>query len=164
MQLSRGVEWATHCCTILAMVPPGAGIPAEALADFFGVPAAYLAKQLQALRRAGIVESSRGKRGGYRLARSVDAVSLLDIVHAVEGRTPAFRCTEIRRNGPCGLKPAECKRPCEIAHAFADAEEAWRSALAGKLLAAIMAEAAQNSTPRHMLDIVDWVQANGGAA
>ena len=47
---------------------------------------------------------------------------------------PAFRCTEIRRNGPCGLKPADCRRPCEIAAAFAGAEAAYREALAARTL------------------------------
>ena len=98
---------------------PGLGLPYKRLpnkdmcADFFEVPAAYLAKQMQLLRRAGIVESLRGKGGGYRLARSVDDISLLDIVAAIDGPMPAFRCTEIRQNGPCGLKRSDCKKPCE---------------------------------------------------
>ena len=158
MQLGKGVEWTTHICTILAIVPPEQGLSADALADFFEVPSAYLAKQMQLLRRAGIVESLRGKGGGYRLARAVDDVSLLDIVTAIEGPMPAFRCTEIRQNGPCGLKRSDCKRPCEVASAFASAEQSYRDALASKTLASIMQEAAANSSPEHNLEIVSWVQ------
>lgn len=158
MQLGKGVEWATHICTILPLVPVGKGLSVEALADFFEVPSAYLAKQMQLLRRAGIVQSVRGKGGGYRLARSVDAISLLDIVTAIEGPSPAFRCTEIRQNGPCGLKRKDCKRPCEVASAFAEAERTYRDALAEKTLAGVMQEAALNSTPEHMMEIGGWVQ------
>ncbi|MEM7702291.1 MAG: Rrf2 family transcriptional regulator [Pseudomonadota bacterium] len=158
MQLGKGVEWTTHICTILALVPEGKGINVDALADHFEVPSAYLAKQMQLLRRAGIVQSVRGKRGGYRLAKSVDAITLLDIVRAIEGSMPAFRCTEIRQNGPCGLKPKDCKRPCEIASAFAKAEVAYREALQSQTLAAIMQEAAGNSSPEHMMGIANWVQ------
>ena len=108
MQLGKGVEWTTHICTVLAVLPAGAGISVDALADFFEVPSAYLAKQMQLLRRAGIVASVRGKGGGYRLALAVDAITLLDIVTAIEGPSLAFRCTEIRQNGPCGLKRKDC--------------------------------------------------------
>ncbi len=158
MQLGKGIEWTTHICTILAIVPPKRGLSVDALAEFFEVPSAYLAKQMQLLRRAGIVQSVRGKGGGYRLARVVDDITLLDIVLAIEGPTPAFRCTEIRQNGPCGLKRKDCKKPCEIASAFAEAEQTYRNALAAKSLASIMQEAAMNSTPEHMMDIAGWVQ------
>lgn len=156
MQLSKGVEWAVHCCTILPLLPEGKGLSADALAGYFEVPSAYLAKQLQALRRAGIVQSVRGQRGGYRLGRSPDAISLLDIVTAIEGPAPAFRCSEIRQNGPCALKRSDCKRPCEIAFAFAEAEAVYREALEKKTLASIMFDAAQNTAPEHMHKVARW--------
>src|SRR5919197_900673 len=68
MKLSEGVEWALHCCTVLALVPEDRALPAARLAEFHGVPTAYLAKHLQALSRAGVIESVPGQRGGYRLA------------------------------------------------------------------------------------------------
>ena len=93
MKLGDGVEWGLHCCTLLALLPDDAALPASRLAEFHGVPAAYLAKHLQSLSRAGIVEAEAGPRGGYRLARPPAEVTLLDVVEAVEGRAPAFRCT-----------------------------------------------------------------------
>ncbi|GAA4041770.1 RrF2 family transcriptional regulator [Parerythrobacter jejuensis] len=159
MQLAKGIEWTTHICTILAVLPEGKGLSVDALAEFFELPSGYLSKQMQLLRRAGIAASVRGKSGGYRLARPVDTITLLDIVQAIEGRGPAFRCTEIRQNGPCALKRSDCKRPCEIASAFAAAEDVYHQALAAKSLANIMQEAAANSTPEHMIEIANWVQA-----
>ena len=158
MQLGKGVEWTTHICTVLALLPAGKGLSVDALADFFEVPSAYLAKQMQLLRRAGIAQSVRGKRGGYRLAKPVDAITLLDIVRAIEGPMPAFRCTEIRQNGPCGLKPKDCKRPCEVSSAFSKAEDAYAQALQSQTIASVMQEAAANSSPEHMVEIVGWVQ------
>lgn len=158
MQIAKGVEWTTHICTLLALLREGEGLNVDALAEFFEIPSAYLAKQMQLLRRAGIVDSVRGKGGGYRLGRSVEEITLLDIVTAIEGPMPAFRCTEIRQNGPCAVKRADCKRPCEIAAAFAVAENAYRQALASKTLASIMQDGTANSTPEHILKVVDWVQ------
>src|SRR5437660_1162349 len=69
MRLGEPVEWALHCATVLALLPADAALPASKLAEFHGVPAAYLAKSLQSLSRAGIVESVPGRNGGYRLGR-----------------------------------------------------------------------------------------------
>jgi Rrf2 family protein len=157
VQISKGVEWAVHCCTVLALVPQGRGLSADALSEFFEVPGPYLAKQMQALSRAGLLESMRGKHGGYRLAQPVDAITLLDIVTAIEGPGPAFRCTEIRQNGPCAVARKDCRRPCEVASAFADAEAAWRDSLRHRSLASIMQEAVANSSPDHLLRMVQWV-------
>ena len=72
MRLSDGVEWGVHACTILAVLPPDRALPAAKLAEYHGVPAAYLAKHLQSLARAGVLETVKGPRGGYRLAAPRD--------------------------------------------------------------------------------------------
>src|SRR3954464_14619775 len=100
MRMSDGVEWGVHVCTLLAALPSDGALPAARLAEYHGVPPAYLAKHLQSLANVGIVESTAGRQGGYRLARPGDEIPVLDVVDAVEGREPAFRCTEIRRRGP----------------------------------------------------------------
>src|ERR1700735_999224 len=100
MQLNEGVEWAAHCAALLAALPEGATLPAARLAEYHGIPAPYLAKSLQALTRAGLVESTTGRQGGYRLGRPAAAISLLDIVEAIEGTDTLFQCTEIRKRGP----------------------------------------------------------------
>ena len=76
MRLSDGVEWGVHVCTVLAIVPPDRALPAAKLAEFHGVPAAYLAKHLQALARAGVLETTKGPKGGYRLARPATEITL----------------------------------------------------------------------------------------
>jgi Rrf2 family protein len=129
MRLSDGVEWGVHACTVLAIVPPDRALPAAKLAEFHGVPAAYLAKHLQALARAGVLETTKGPKGGYRLARPATEITLLDVVEAVEGDTPAFRCTEIRRRGPSAVAAREYGGLCGINRAFLAADDAWRAEL-----------------------------------
>jgi|SRR6185437_1279343 len=135
MRISDGVEWAIHLCGVLAAVPEGRGVPGARLAEFHDLPPAYLAKHLQALSRAGIVAADRGVKGGYRLGRAAAKISLLDIVIAIEGPQPAFRCAEIRQRGPCPAPPSACRKACPIARAFLTAEAAWRKALAGVTVA-----------------------------
>ena len=160
MKIGKGVEWAAHACAILALLPPGAALPRDALADFLGVPAPYLAKQLQALSRAGIVAAQSGVAGGYRLARTPDAISLWDVTAAVEGTAPSFRCTEVRRNGPCGATPAECPRSCEIAAAFQQAESLFRDTLAAVPLTEVVTGAAAVATEERKQMIKTWLHAN----
>lgn len=129
MRLGEPVEWALHCTTVLALLPDEAAMPASKLAEFHGVPAAYLAKALQSLSRAGIVESVPGRHGGYRLGRPPADVTLLDVVEAVEGRETSFRCTEIRKRGPAKVSPRLYSPVCAIAEAMYRADEAWRGEL-----------------------------------
>jgi Rrf2 family protein len=135
MQLKNQVEWALHCCAILAGVTPGRYLGTRAMAELHAVPKEYLSKALQALSQAGVVESTLGPSGGYRLARAPDAISFWDIVEAVEGKAPAFACTEIRRNNPCRPKDLCDSRPCAIARVMWDAEQAWRDSLRAVTLA-----------------------------
>ncbi len=158
MKLGKGVEWSAHTCALLALLPPGATLPGEALADFLGVPSPYLAKQLQALSRAGIVTARSGVAGGYRLARPPETISLWDVTAAIEGIAPSFRCTEVRRSGPCGASRAECSGPCTIAAAFQRAEEGYRQALSSVPLTNVIAGVARDATPARKRRIVAWLE------
>ena len=138
--MSDGVEWAIHCCTVLATLPEEQALPAARLAEFHEVPPAYLAKHLQALAGAGITRSVPGPRGGYRLARPPADITLLDVVLAVEGDDPAFRCSEIRQRGPAVGPASAYRRPCGIAQAMWRAEDAGRQELAGTSIGDLVVE------------------------
>ncbi len=135
MQLGNQVEWALHCCAILASLPDGVTVNAQTLAEFHGVPKPYLAKALQRLADHGVVETSLGPRGGYRLARPPGEITFLDIVEAVEGERRSFICTEIRKRNPCGYDDSSPSPPCTIARVMYRADAAWRKELGSVTLA-----------------------------
>jgi Rrf2 family protein len=145
MRMAEGVEWAVHSCLLLAWSGQDT-VPAARLARYYQLPAAYLNKQLQALSRAGVLSSLPGPRGGFRLARPPERITLMDIVSAIEGPAEAFRCTEIRERGPLMGPGERYPAPCSIATAMRRAEMAWRRTLAEQTLADVMA-AAERSTP-----------------
>ena len=157
MQISKGVEWAAHAAALMAALPEGRALKADALARYHEVPAAYMAKQLQALSKAGIVTSTRGARGGYRLAKMPANISLLDILTAIEGTTPAFRCTEIRQNGPCPARKENCKSPCIIAKSFHTAEHAFRDSLKNVTLVDIGMDVLTTKSHEDMAHTMAWV-------
>jgi Rrf2 family protein len=138
MKLSDGVEWGVHVCTLLAVLPPDSALPAARLAEYHGVPAAYLAKHLQALAGAGVLETVKGPRGGYRLARPAAEITVLDVVEAIDGEEPAFRCSEIRRRGPTAMPARDYKHPCGIHRVFTRADEAWRKELDDTTIASLV--------------------------
>ncbi len=148
MKLGDGVEQAIHCVTMLAALPADGLLSAASLAEFHGVSTSYLLKHLQALSGAGIVRTVPGPRGGYRLAKPPADISLLDIVLAVEGAEPAFRCREIRQNGPNPLPSAAFAAPCQINAAMLRAERAYRNELRDVTIAGLIAklEAADDGT------------------
>jgi Rrf2 family protein len=129
MKLGDGVEQAIHSVLLLCGLTPTGVLSATALAEFHGVSASYLLKHLQALAGAGILQSVPGPKGGYRLAKAADAITLLDIVLAIEGRHPAFRCSEIRRRGPAPLPETFYRAPCAVNAAMLKAEQAYRTEL-----------------------------------
>jgi len=160
MRINKGVEWAVHACALLAPLPPGAGLTLAALAEFHGVPEPYMAKQMQALSKASLVRASRGKTGGYALARPADAISLWEITAAIDGPASAFRCTEIRQNGPCGVKKKDCVRACPIAAAFGRAEQAYREMLREIRLSDVLASVGADSTADHLQAVLSWFEGN----
>lgn len=130
MKLGEGVESAIHSVTMLAALPAGKRLQGTDLAVFHGLSPSYLLKHLKALAADDILTSVPGPTGGYCLARRAEDITLLDVVVALEGREPAFRCKEIRRNGPGDLPDSAFPAPCGISAAMLRAERAYRAALA----------------------------------
>jgi len=137
VKLSGGVEWALHCCVVLSQAESPVATPR--LAELHGVSKTYLAKHLQSLARAGLVSPSEGRDGGYVLTRAPEKVTVLDVVQAVDGDQPAFRCTEIRQQGVLAAPPEACKSACGVAKVMADAERAWRQSLMSVTIADLAA-------------------------
>ncbi|MGQ0825560.1 MAG: RrF2 family transcriptional regulator [Actinomycetota bacterium] len=158
MRLSDGVEWGVHVCALLGALPPDRALPAAKLAEYHGVPAAYLAKHLQALARAGVLETVKGPRGGYSLARPAADISVLDVVEAIDGDEPAFRCSEIRRRGPSAVSAREYTGLCGINRAFLAADEAWRDVLRTTNVAELLRGAVVEGPPAATEKGVRWLQ------
>jgi Rrf2 family protein len=139
VKLPESTEWVLHATTALAQLDQGNTASAAQLAEHYGLPVAYLAKQLQALVRAGVLSGSTGPRGGFRLARPADQVTLLQVVEAVDGGSPFYTCREIRQSGRGAVPPEQCRAACGLAARMAAAEAAWRQSLAAVTIADIVA-------------------------
>jgi len=84
-----------HALTALASLtrlPEGVYVGASELAEQIGAPPNYLGKLLKTLADDGIVESQKGKGGGFRLARTPAAITLLEVVEPIEHVSRWFGC------------------------------------------------------------------------
>jgi Rrf2 family protein len=139
MKMGQGVEWALHCCVNMSWAPAGEAVSSARLAELYQLPAAYLNKQLQALVRAGILSSVSGPRGGFQLAQPADKITVLDVVLAIEGIDPAFRCDSILANTPGADSGEDYVRSCLVSQTMRQAELAWRQTLSRQTIAGIAA-------------------------
>jgi FeS assembly SUF system regulator len=119
---------ASRHCGAGAREPDGRGLRARLsagqLAEETGLPAPTVQKLVSRLAAAGLLHSTRGVGGGIRLARPAAAISLADIVEAVEGPIAMTACLEEGRHD-CSLEDA-----CGVREHWPVVNEALRGALA----------------------------------
>jgi Rrf2 family protein len=136
---SVAVEYALHVVLQLAMFTPDKSASAKALAEFQGVPPAYLARIMTQLNKADLVVATEGKGGGYRLARPAQEITFLDVADAIEGGKPLFECTEVRlRCVLYGGKPPKPTGVCGIHAVMLAAERRMREQLAATTVADVL--------------------------
>lgn len=126
---SQTVEYALRAVVFLAQ-NPNTSSTTEQVAEATKVPAAYLAKVLQALVKAGIVRSQRGVGGGVMLARQADELTILEVVNAVD---------PIKRIHTCPLDLAShgtnlCPLHRRVDMALAMVEDAFRNTTLAEVL------------------------------
>lgn len=90
--LSKLADYGVIITTHLAQVAPGQ-VNAVHLADETRLPRATVSKVLKLLARAGIATAVRGAAGGYRLARPAQAISVADVIAAIDGNPAVTQCT-----------------------------------------------------------------------
>jgi Rrf2 family protein len=84
-RLSKKTDYALLALQYLASPGKPGDVSARAIAERFEIPAELLAKILQRLAHDGLITAHKGVHGGYRLARSPDAISIADVAQAVDG-------------------------------------------------------------------------------
>lgn len=95
-----------------------------------GVPEPTVAKVLKALAGASLVVSQRGARGGYRLARPISAISVADVIAAVDGPIALTACVD-------GAGGCDVQGMCAVRGRWDPVNDAIREALTGITLAAM---------------------------
>ena len=94
LRLSKKADYALLAMRHLAAHADREAVSARELAETYDIPAELLAKVLQKLVRARLLESHQGLRGGYGLSRPALAVSVAEVIQAVDGPLMVTACSE----------------------------------------------------------------------
>jgi Rrf2 family protein len=104
--------------SLLFLVEEGGGAPVQLarIATSQNVPPKYLELIMLDLKKAGLVKSIRGPKGGYTLARAAEDISFGEIVRSLEGPIALVSCASVNHYAPCG----DChdEATCAIRRAF----------------------------------------------
>jgi Rrf2 family protein len=92
MQITRQTEYAIRTVIELCNHKFGEFVQTRAIADKKEIPELFLAKTIQVLAKAGIVQTQRGTQGGVRLTKPGNEITLKDVITAVEGSPAINRC------------------------------------------------------------------------
>jgi Rrf2 family protein len=115
--LAQRTRYALRSLLYLAEEQDGAPVQLARIAETQRVPPKYLELNMLDLKKAGLVRSTRGPKGGYRLARAPAEISFGEIVRVMEGPIALVSCASVNFYEPCG----DCKdeASCAIRKAFA---------------------------------------------
>ncbi|WP_209020105.1 RrF2 family transcriptional regulator [Jeotgalibacillus proteolyticus] len=128
MKYSNATNYALHTMVYLTIQEGEKLVGVQELADMQRLSPTYLSKILTKLAKGGLIESTPGAKGGYKISRTKHEISFLDVINAIEGDTSLFDCT-LHHEG------------CLIENVMREAEENMKTELKSKLLIDIAREA-----------------------
>lgn len=110
MRLSTRGRYAIRAASNLAVRHSAEPVPLKTIAKEEHIPLRYLEQLMNRMRRNGILESSRGPGGGYRLKRPPGDISLGEIISAIEGRVAVAGCVKPDRRKNCRIEKSCASR------------------------------------------------------
>lgn len=123
VELTKRADYAIRAVLALARATDGELMSVRRVSDEQHIPVRFLPQVMTDLVRAGLADGVEGRRGGYRLARPMTSISLLDVIEAIEGDSRRRSC--VLRGGPCSVNGV-----CDVHAAFMSAQEALLGRLA----------------------------------
>lgn len=113
MQITRQADYALRAMLFLARLDPHQRASTSDIAKIQHIPPSFLAKIISQLSIAGLIQTSRGARGGVSMAREPEKISLLEVVEAIDGPISLNECIGHNANCPfgeeCPLRPLWCE-------------------------------------------------------
>ena len=118
MQITRQADYALRAMIYLAQIEPNQRAATSHIADDQRIPPSFLAKIISQLSIAGLIHTSRGARGGVSLARPPEAISVLEVVEAIDGPLMLNECSHDPEacafGNSCPLRPLWCETQADM--------------------------------------------------
>jgi len=144
MRLSKKAEYALRAMVAMGRRGQTRPVAIQELSDAERIPVKFLEHILLELKKSGLLRSKRGVGGGYLLNRSVEEISLGEIVEVIDGPFVPMACVGPGAPGRCGCGQA---KPCGLGATFGEFQDLVRRFLGGRTVADVIKreEAAQPS-------------------
>ena len=136
MRITTLAEYGVICALHLARRAAEGPVTGRELAELERLPGDYVEQILLRLRRAGLVRSTRGARGGYALARDAEQISIRDVIEASETTTFDLHCV----SHPVGEERCSSSQTCSIRPVWLLLQRKIDDVLAGVRLSDLLAE------------------------
>jgi Rrf2 family protein len=130
LELTHRADYAVRAMIALAAPREPGLLSVRRIADTMSIPPRFLPQVMRDLAAAGLVQAQPGRRGGYRLSRPAERITVLEVIEAAEGDTRRQTC--VLRGGPCGHDGF-----CAVHPVFADVQEAVLGRLGEASLASV---------------------------
>ena len=118
MQITRQADYAMRAVAYLANLGPQQRAATSQIAEEQQIPPSFLAKIVSQLSVAGLLQTSRGARGGVSLARSPEDISFLEVVEAIDGPILLNECvidgSACTFGETCLLRPVFCDAQADL--------------------------------------------------
>ena len=145
LQISRKIDYALRAVICMADQPPGEVVSFRKIATIEQVPEDFMAKILRQLVREGLVNSTRGARGGYCLARPPEEISFLEVIEAVDGPVMLNLCL-----GDMSTCDQACS--CLMVDVWRQAQEAMLNVFRTTTIASVVKDRATSPIPTNPVD------------
>jgi Rrf2 family protein len=145
IHLSTRSDYAIKALVRLALADGTAPVTARDIVAFTGVPPKFLEQVMHDLRQAGLVESQRGKGGGYIIARDPATVSFADVIDLIDGRRvdPTARAGSPGSNGGTARMRGGGRADALVAPVWREVRDCTRAILGSATIADAAARAAE---------------------
>jgi Rrf2 family protein len=118
MQITRQADYAVRAVLYLAQLGPEQRAATSQIAQEKQIPPSFLAKIVSQLSVAGLLQTSRGARGGVSLARAPQDISVLEVVEAIDGPILLNECVASSSvcvfGDTCPMRPLWCDAQAEL--------------------------------------------------
>lgn len=142
MQLTRHTDYGMRILIYLALLPKGQRANIDMLSQAYGISRNNINKIVHQLGQAKVIETKRGKGGGFYLAKAASEINVGEMIILMENTLEIIDCEKPR----CLIMPA-----CRLKHAFNLATEAFLDTLKGFTLADLIQD--KQSTLIQLLDL-----------
>lgn len=154
LHMKTGVEQSVYATVLLHLLPDRAVLPGEAISRQLGVSPTYFQKLLRKLVNAGVIVSVPGVKGGFKLKKKAEEITVYDIYTAIEGVRSLYEpngvfgaMLELEEDFPC----------CIVEDLMKEAEEAWIGIMQQETVASLAGKLDQQRFQQHTENLKSWI-------